>query len=85
MVDKHRVLSNLEPLNQLKMSNRIRKQQIRQIRNRYPNITLGDLYDNRILPNNYHLNYEQNLIGGISVPQHKSDWWKRMKEDSPIQ
>tara|TARA_B110000483_G_scaffold211959_1_gene260011 strand:+ start:588 stop:776 length:189 start_codon:yes stop_codon:yes gene_type:complete len=60
------------------MSSKRRRNQIKQLRDSYPTITLKELEEKGLVTKNYHLSdsidmKEESLLT-------KTDWWKRMGE-----
>lgn len=53
-----------------------KKKENKKIRNRYGGITLKELIDKGELPQYYHLS-DGNTIGGLTMPEEKSNFWKR--------
>lgn len=60
------------------MSSRKRRKETKQLRDSIPTITLKELEDKWLVPENYHL-FDRVDMKEYQL-QTKTDWWKKMKE-----
>ena len=60
------------------MSSRKRRKETKQLRDSIPTITLKELEDKWLVPENYHL-FDRVDMKEYQL-QAKTDWWKKMKE-----
>lgn len=60
------------------MSSRKRRKETKQLRDSQPTITLKELEDKWLVPENYHL-FDRVDMKEYQL-QTKTDWWKKMKE-----
>ena len=60
------------------MSSRKRRKETKELRDSIPTITLKELEDKWLVPENYHL-FDRVDMKEYQL-QTKTDWWKKMKE-----
>ena len=60
------------------MSSRKRRKETKQLRDSQPTITLKELEDKWLVPENYHL-FDRVDMKEYQL-QTKTDWWKKMME-----
>jgi len=60
------------------MSSKPRRKETKQLKDSIPTITLKELEDKWLVPENYHL-FDRVDMKEYQL-QTKTDWWKKMKE-----
>ena len=60
-----------------KMSSRKRRRETKQLRDSYPTITLKELEEEGVVPQDFHLFDRVDMK--VYQLNHKTDWWKKTK------